>query len=107
MNLLEYFARHHGEILQATLEHVELVGIAMLLAVAVGVPLGVLVARRPWLSKPILGGANIAETISSLALFGFLLPVPWLGDRAERIAIAALALYALLPIILNTAAGIT
>jgi osmoprotectant transport system permease protein len=107
MNLLEYFARHHREILQATLEHVWLVGIAMLLAVAVGVPLGVLVARQPWLAKPILGGANIAETIPSLALFGFLLPVPWLGDRAERIAIAALALYALLPIIRNTAAGIT
>jgi osmoprotectant transport system permease protein len=90
MNLLEYFARHHREILQATLEHVWLVGIAMLLAVAVGVPLGVLVARRPWLSKPILGGANIAETIPSLALFGFLLPVPWLGDRADRLAIAAI-----------------
>jgi osmoprotectant transport system permease protein len=75
--------------------------------VAVGVPLGVLVARRPWLSKPIVGGANIAETIPSLALFGFLLPVPWLGDRADRLAIAALALYALLPIIRNTAAGIT
>jgi len=71
------------------------------------VPLGVLVARQPWLARPILGGANIAETIPSLALFGFLLPVPWLGDRAERIAIAALALYALLPIIRNTAAGIT
>src|SRR5271156_2763515 len=107
MNLLEYFARHHREILQATLEHVWLVGIAMLLAVAVGVPLGVLVARRPWLSKPILGGANIAETIPSLALFGFLLPVPWLGGRADRLAIAALALYALLPIIRNTVAGIT
>ena len=78
----------------------------MLIAVAIGVPLGILVARRPWLSKPILGGANIAETIPSLALFGFLLPVPWLGDRAERLAIAALALYALLPIIRNTAAGI-
>ena len=80
--------------------------IAMLIAVAIGVPLGILVARRPWLSKPILGGANIAETIPSLALFGFLLPVPWLGDRAARLAIAALALYALLPIIRNTAAGI-
>ncbi len=79
----------------------------MLLAVAIGVPLGILVARRPWLSKPILGGANIAETIPSLALLGFLLPVPWLGERADRIAITALTLYALLPIIRNTAAGIT
>ena len=69
-------------------------------------PLGVIVTRKPWLSKPILGSANIAETIPSLALFGFLLPVPWLGDRADRLAITALTLYALLPIIRNTAAGI-
>jgi osmoprotectant transport system permease protein len=65
------------------------------------------VTRRPWLGKPILGTANIAETIPSLALFGFLLPVPWLGARADRLAIVALALYALLPIIRNTVAGIT
>jgi osmoprotectant transport system permease protein len=107
MTLLQFFSRHHREILQGTLEHIWLVGIAMLLAVAVGVPLGIIVAKRPWLSKPILGGANIAETIPSLALFGFLLPVPWLGGRADRLAITALALYALLPIIRNTAAGIS
>jgi osmoprotectant transport system permease protein len=106
MNVIQYFQRHPGEILQATVEHIWLVGIAMFIAVAIGVPLGILVARRPWLSKPILGTANVAETIPSLALFGFLLPVPWLGDRAARLAIAALALYALLPIIRNTAAGI-
>jgi osmoprotectant transport system permease protein len=70
------------------------------------VPLGVLVTRHPWLAKPIIGVANIAETIPSLALFGFLLPVPWLGDRSERLAVVALALYALLPIIRNTATGI-
>lgn len=106
MSLVEFFLRHQREILQATAEHVWLVGVTMLLSVAIGVPLGVLVTRRPWLSKPILGGANIAETIPSLALFGFLLPVPWLGDRAGRLAVAALTLYALLPIIRNTAAGI-
>jgi osmoprotectant transport system permease protein len=106
MNVIQYFQRHPGEILQATLEHISLVAAAMLIAVAIGVPLGILVARRPWLAKPILGTANIAETIPSLALFGFLLPVPWLGERAARLAIAALTLYALLPIIRNTAAGI-
>lgn len=106
MNVIQYFARHPDEIFQATVEHIWLVGIAMLIAVAMGIPLGILVARRPWLSKPILGTANVAETIPSLALFGFLLPVPWLGDRAARLAIAALALYALLPIIRSTAAGI-
>ena len=106
MSLITFFLHHQGEIWQAVLEHVWLVGATMLLAVAIGVPLGILVVRRPWLSKPILGSANIAETIPSLALFGFLLPVPWLGGRADRLAIAALTLYALLPIIRNTAAGI-
>lgn len=107
MNVIQYFQQHPDEILQATIEHIWLVAAAMLIAVAIGVPLGILVARRPWLSRPILGTANVAETIPSLALFGFLLPVPWLGDRAARLAIAALALYALLPIIRNTAAGIS
>jgi len=106
MNLAGFFAQHGDEILQATLEHVALVFWSMLIAIAVGVPLGILVTRRKWLAKPILGGANVAETIPSLALFGFLLAVPWLGDRAERLAIVALALYALLPIIRNTATGI-
>jgi osmoprotectant transport system permease protein len=105
-DLLHYFLQHRAEILTSTLEHVWLVGIAMLLSVGIGLPLGILVTRRPWLNKPILGTANVAETIPSLALFGFLLPVPWLGSRADRLAITALTLYALLPIIRNTAAGI-
>jgi osmoprotectant transport system permease protein len=107
MNAIDFFSRHGSEIAEATLEHIWLVGATMLLSVAIGIPLGILVARRPWLSKPILGSANIAETIPSLALLGFLLPVPWLGARADRITITALTLYALLPIIRNTAAGIT
>ncbi len=106
MSPVQFFLRHDREILQATLEHIWLVGLTMIFAIAIGVPLGILVTRKPWLSKPILGGANIAETIPSLALFGFLLPVPWLGGRADRLAIAALTLYALLPIIRNTSAGI-
>jgi osmoprotectant transport system permease protein len=106
MTLARFFAQHGDEILQATIEHIWLVGAAMLLAILIGVPLGILITRKPWLSKPILGVANVAETIPSLALFGFLLPVPWLGDRSARLAIAALILYALLPIIRNTATGI-
>lgn len=106
MSLAEFLHRHWNEILQSTGEHIWLAGAAMVAAIAIGVPLGIVVTRRPWLSKPILGGANVAETIPSLALFGFLLPVPWLGDRGDRLAIVALALYALLPIIRNTAAGI-
>ncbi|MHB8542102.1 MAG: ABC transporter permease [Candidatus Acidiferrales bacterium] len=106
MSLVHFFLAHREEILQSSFEHVWLVTISMLLAIVAGVPLGIAITRRPWLSKPILGGANVAETIPSLALFGFLLPVPWLGARADRLAIVALALYALLPIIRNTVAGI-
>jgi len=106
MSLFTFFTRHAGEIWQAVGEHAWLVGAAVIIAVALGVPLGVVVARKGWLAKPVLGAANIAETIPSLALFGFLLPVPWLGARADRLAITALALYALLPIVRNTAAGI-
>jgi osmoprotectant transport system permease protein len=107
MSVVNFFIKHWDEILQATLEHIWLVGVAMALAIAIGVPLGILITRRPWLSKPILGGANVAETIPSLALFGFLLPVPWLGVRADRLAIVALTLYALLPVIRNTVTGIS
>jgi len=64
------------------------------------------IARRPRWNKPVLASANIIQTIPSLALFGFLLPVPWLGERSERLAILALTLYALLPIIRNTYTGI-
>ncbi len=106
MSLLPFLIHNRAQIFQATLEHMWLVGITLLLACAIGIPLGILVSRRPSLSKPILGLANVAETIPSLALLGFLLPVPWLGDRADRLAIAALTLYALLPIIKNTVEGI-
>ncbi len=106
MTLWDFFIHNREQILWATLEHLNLVATAMLIAVLIGVPAGILVTRKKWLEKPILGAANIAETIPSLALLGFLLPLPWLGDRAERIAITALALYALLPIIRNTATGI-
>lgn len=106
MNFIQFFLAHRAEILQASMEHLWLVFISMLLAILAGVPLGIAITRKPWLSKPILGSANVAETIPSLALFGFLLPVPWLGARADRLAIVALAMYALLPIIRNTVAGI-
>jgi len=68
--------------------------------------LGILLTRRRALSKAVIGGANIVQTIPSLALFGFLLPAPWLGERADRLAITALTLYALLPVIRNTYTGI-
>ena len=107
MNLVQFFLNHRAEVAELMLEHLWLVGISTLLAVAVGLPLGILLTRRPSLSKPILGGANVMQTVPSLALFGILMPVPWLGERADRLVILALTLYALLPIIRNTYAGIT
>jgi osmoprotectant transport system permease protein len=92
--------------LELTLEHLWLVGLSTAWAVLVGVPLGIVIAHRRGLEKPVLAGANIIQTIPSLALFGFLLPVPWLGERSDRLAILALALYALLPIIRNTYTGV-
>jgi|SRR5579871_652001 osmoprotectant transport system permease protein len=106
MSLLRFILQNHAQLLELTGEHLWLVGISTLFAVLIGVPLGILVAHRPLFNKPVLTSANIIQTIPSLALFGFLLPVPWLGDRAERLAIFALTLYALLPIIRNTFTGI-
>jgi osmoprotectant transport system permease protein len=106
MNFWQFIVQNHLEVLELTLEHLKLVALSTGLAVLIGIPLGVLITRRPWLNKPVLGGANIIQTIPSLALFGFLLPAPWIGARADRLAILALMLYALLPLIRNTYAGI-
>jgi osmoprotectant transport system permease protein len=106
MNVFEFMIKDRAEVSTLVLEHVWLVGISMLLAVAVGLPLGIMLTRRRRLQKPVIGLANVIQTIPSLALFGFLLPAPWLGARADRLAITALTLYALLPIIRNTYVGI-
>jgi osmoprotectant transport system permease protein len=106
MNVFQFIVQNHGEVLRITLEHLWMVAVSTLLAVMVGIPLGILITRWPGLNKPVLGSANIIQTIPSLALFGFLLPVPWIGARADRLAILALSLYALLPLIRNTYAGI-
>jgi osmoprotectant transport system permease protein len=106
MNVWQFMLQNHVEVLDLTLEHLWLVGASTVLAVLIGIPLGILITRWPALNKPVLGGANIVQTIPSLALFGFLLPAPWIGERADRLAILALTLYALLPLIRNTYAGI-
>ena len=106
MNVFQFILQNRGEVLELTLEHLWLVGFSTLLAMLVGIPLGIVIAHRPRLNKPVLASANIIQTIPSLALFGFLLPVPWLGERADRLAILALTLYALLPMIRNTYTGI-
>jgi len=104
--MLEFFIKNRSQIASLTLEHLWLVGIAIGIAIVVGVPLGILVSRNAWLRKPVLGGTSVLQTIPSLALFGFLLPLPWLGARADRLAVVALVLYALLPIVRNTYTGI-
>ena len=90
-----------------TWEHLQLVSVAVGIAAVLGLPGGVLLARKKFARRWILGFANIAQTIPSLALFGFLLPLPLIGGIGKRTAIVALCLYALLPILRNTLIGIT
>jgi osmoprotectant transport system permease protein len=113
MNLWQFLVAQRAEVFQLSLEHLVLVAVSTGIAILVGVPLGIALTRRPALGKPILGFANIMQTVPSLALFGFLIPlniylfhVRLIGGIGARTAIAALALYALLPIIRNTFTGI-
>src|SRR5213596_3726917 len=106
MNFWSFMVQNRDEVAQLTLEHLWIVGISTMFAVAIGIPLGILITRRPRLNNPVIITANIIQTIPSLALFGFLLPAPWIGERAGRLAILALTLYALLPMIRNTYTGI-
>lgn len=101
-----FMGEYGGQIARLTFEHVWLTASAMLLAAGIGLPLGIFLTRRERWARPVLGFANVLQTIPSLALFGLLLPVPFLGDRAARLAIVALTAYALLPILRNTYAGI-
>ena len=107
MNVYTFFTTHGAEIFSTTLQHMELVAIAMVIAVAVAVPLGILVVERPGLRTVALGAASVFQTIPSLALFGFLIPIPYIGGIGERTAVVALVLYALLPILRNTYVGLT
>jgi osmoprotectant transport system permease protein len=102
-----FLVRYGAEILTRTGEHLFLVGIAMTIALLIGIPLGILITRKPHLSAPVLAIANILQTVPSLALFGFLLSVPLLGGIGNTPAIVALCLYSLLPIIRNTYTGIS
>src|SRR5215467_14418070 len=106
MNFGDFIIQNRIEIAQLTFEHLWIVGVSTALAIAAGIPLGILITRKPVLHNPVLVTANIIQTVPSLALFGFLLPAPWIGERAGRLAILALTLYALLPVIRNTYTGI-
>lgn len=106
MKFWQFMWQNWDQVLHLTLEHLWLVGVATFLAALIGIPLGIFISRRPIWNKTVIGAANVIQTIPSLALFGFLLPAPWIGERADRLAILALALYALLPLIRNTYVGI-
>src|SRR5687768_3934970 len=105
-DFLSFLAEHWREILVLTREHMMIVLAATGLAVLIGLPLGILLTRVKSLQTPILGFANVMQTVPSLALFGLLIPLPFIGGLGQKPAIIALALYALLPIIRNTVTGI-
>ena len=107
MSAWTFFLEHRAEIFEATANHLSLVVIAMVCAIAISVPLGMLIVHRPTLRNIALGLASIFQTIPSLALFGFLIPIPFIGGIGKRTAIVALVLYALLPILRNTYVGLT
>jgi osmoprotectant transport system permease protein len=106
MSLLDFLSAHRAEFLGLLLQHVVLVGASTAAAIVIGVPVGILAARRPRLGAPVVWLANVVQTIPSLAMFGFLLPLPLVGGLGARVAIVVLILYALLPIIRTTVAGI-
>ena len=107
MKALQFMWTNRSEVLQLTMEHLFLVAISTAIAIVIGFPLGILMTRKPGLSKPILTFANIVQTVPSLALFGFLIPIPLLGGIGAKTAIVAVVLYSLLPIIRNTFTGIS
>ena len=106
MSFLEFVASRWSEILTLTLEHVVLVVISIVAGVLIAVPLGLAITRIPALSRPVLGFAGVIQTVPSLALFGLLIPLPFIGGIGSRTAIIALVLYALLPILRNTVTGV-
>ncbi len=106
VTLWGFYARNLEEVLHLVGQHLYLVTVSTGLAIVIGVPVGVLLTRRPAWRTPVLGVANVLQTIPSLALFGFLIPLPFIGGIGATTAIAALVVYALLPIVRNTYTGI-
>src|SRR6266576_3625772 len=104
--MLEFLKENWSDIFAHIAQHLWLVTISIAIAIAIGLPLGILITRRKRLRGPVLGIANVMQTIPSLALFGFLIPLPFIGGIGPRTAIVALVFYALLPIIRNTVTGI-
>jgi osmoprotectant transport system permease protein len=106
VNALDFMLSNWREILALTGEHLLLVAVSTLVAVAVGIPTGLLLTRRTGWKRPVLAAANVLQTVPSLALFGFIIPLPFVGGIGARAAVVALVVYALLPVIRNTVTGV-
>lgn len=106
MNLTDFITANWRELIMLTREHIAIVMLSTAFAVLLGLPLGVLLTRVRSLQVPVLGFANVMQTVPSLALFGLLIPIPFIGGIGAQTAVIALALYALLPVIRNTVTGI-
>src|SRR5438132_2467822 len=104
--VLAFWLSHRSELAALVGQHVLLVVTSTLMATAIGVPLGIFAARRPRLASPLMAVANIVQTVPSLAMFGFLLPVPLVGGVGARAALVVLILYGVLPILRTTVAGV-
>ena len=104
--LIAFWSSHAAELWRLLAQHIALVVVSTVVAVAIGVPIGIVAARRPRIGAPLAAAASVIQTVPSLALFGFLLPLPLVGGVGARTALAALILYALLPVIRTTAAGL-
>lgn len=107
MSFFEFLQQNWSELFALTREHIFLVFVSTAFAILIGVPLGILLTRKESWRTPILGFANVMQTVPSLALFGLLIPIPFIGGIGAKTAIIALALYALLPVIRNTVTGIS
>src|ERR1700694_2816625 len=105
MSLVRFWLTHRGELAVLLGQHAVLVLVSTSVAVAVGIPAGVLAARHPRFGRAILAFANVAQTVPSLALLGFLLPLPFVGGIGPRTALVALTIYASMPIIRTTVSG--
>src|SRR5205085_11823947 len=103
--LFSFWLTHRAELATLVAQHVVLVAASTAIAVLVGVPLGVFASKRPRLAAPAMAIAGIVQTVPSLAMFGFLLPVPFVGGVGARAALVVLILYGLLPIVRTTIAG--
>jgi osmoprotectant transport system permease protein len=104
--LFAFWASHRTELLGLLGQHIVLVVVATAAAAAIGVPLGIFAARRPRLAAPLMATASIVQTVPSLAMFGFLLPVPFIGGVGARAALVVLILYGVLPIVRTTISGL-